>query len=656
MSCHPNAHCNSKMKTIRKPLIIALAGNANVGKSVLFNQLTGSSQIIGNWPGKTVEKAEGTLTFEGQKITVIDLPGIYSFSTFGMEELVSREYIAVEKPDVVINVVDAAVLERNLFFTMQLIEMEVPLVLCLNQLDEARKKGITINIKKLENLLGIPVVPTVATRGEGIYELIKTALRDANHGQNHKSKLRYGTEVEQRINKLDKTLQGANLNLNYPTRWVAIKLLENDPEIKKLVASSEYVVKIVEALADEIQVIHNEPSFAVIASERYGLASRIANEVQRQTEVRTTFSDRLDWLTTHRVFGYVTSVAVILGLLVWTFGVGSLISDLFSKGLSFFAPVDPALSGSIEGILWNGLWGGVVAGLTLIVPFVVPFYLMLAVIEDSGILTRVAFMMDSAMHKIGLHGKALIPLILGFGCNVPAIRACRIMETKRERLLATFAITFAPCTARTIVILGLVAVYLGPWWALSLYVADIALIFILGRIALKVVPGQSTGLIMEMSSFKVPSLSVVAKQTWARTKSLIYIVFPLYIAGSAIIQVLYAVGVLQQVSNFLSPITVFWLGLPTIAGVLLILGFVRKEMVVLAAVAIFSSTNLALFFSPVQLVILALVNMIYIPCLSTVAVLAKDYGWKTAIAISAANFAVAILVGGIAYRLLSLIL
>ena len=657
MSCHSNSSSNfKKQKNNQKTLTIALAGNANVGKSVLFNQLTGSSQIIGNWPGKTVEKAEGTLTFEGQKITVIDLPGIYSFSTFGMEELVSREYIAIENPDVVINVVDAAVLERNLFFTMQLIEMDIPLVLCLNQVDEAKKKGITINRKKLEQLLGVPVVSTVAIRGEGIYELTKTALTVARDRQNHKSQLRYGAEIEQRISKLDQTVQNANLNLNYPSRWVAIKLLENDPEIKKLVASSESVNKASEALAAEISAIHHEHSFAVIASERYGLASKIANEVQRQAEVRTTVSDRIEWITTHRVFGYVTSAAVIAGLLVWTFSIGNLLSGLFSKGLSFFSPVDPALSGSIQGILWNGLWGGVVASLTLIIPFVVPFYLMLAMIEDSGILTRVAFMMDSAMHKIGLHGKALIPMILGYGCNVPAIRACRIMETKRERLLATFAITFAPCTARTIVILGLVAVFLGPWWALSLYVVDIALIFVLGRIALKIVPGQSTGLIMEMSSFKVPSLSVVAKQTWARTKSLIYIVFPLYIAGSVVVQVLYAVGVLQQVSNALSPITVFWLGLPAIAGILLILGFVRKEMVLLAAVAIFSSTNLALFFSPVQLVTLALVNMIYIPCLSTVAVLAKDYGWKTAAVISVANFAVAILVGGIAFRLLSLVL
>ena len=651
MACHSDQIV--KDKNSGRNLSIALAGNANVGKSVLFNQLTGSSQIIGNWPGKTVEKAEGTLTFEGQKIVVVDLPGIYSFSTFGMEELVSREYIATENPDAVINVVDAGVLERNLFFTMQLIELEAPIVVCLNQIDEAKKKGITINHKKLEHLLGVPVVPAVAIRGEGIYELTKTAVDVAKKCPNRKSHLRYGDEIEQRIGKLDQTIQNAKLNLKYPSRWVAIKLLEGDPEIKKLVASSDIVNQAAKALADEISAIHNEPAFAVIASERYSLANKIANESQHQAEIRTSISDRIEWLTTHRVFGYVISAAVIVGLLIWTFSIGSLLSGLFAKGLSFFAPVDPALSGTWQGILWSGIWGGVVAGLTLIIPFVVPFYLMLAMIEDSGILTRVAFMLDSAMHKIGLHGKALIPLILGFGCNVPAIQACRIMETKRERLLATFAITFAPCSARTIVILGLVAVFLGPWWALSLYGLDIALIFVLGKIALKVVPGQSTGLIMEMSSFKVPSMKVVARQTWARTKSLIYIVFPLYIAGSVIVQALFAVGALQQVGVLMAPVTVLWLGLPAIAGVLLILGFVRKEMVVLAAVAIFSTTNLALYFSNVQLYVLGLVNMIYIPCLSTVAIIAKDYGWKTAIIISLANFAVALLVGGIALRLLT---
>ena len=657
MSCHTATALNMKETQKEESLTFALAGNANVGKSVLFNQLTGSSQIIGNWPGKTVEKAQGTLNFEGQKITVVDLPGIYSFSTFSMEEIVSRDYIALENPDAVINVVDASILERNLFFTIQLIEMEAPLVICLNQVDVAKKKGIIINRKKLEQALGVPIVPTVGIRGEGIYELTKTAVKVAQNRNNKKTSLRYGAEIEERIGKLDKAIQSEKLTLKYPTRWVAIKLLENDPEIKKLVASkSNNIIQESEILAAEISSIHNEQCFAVIASERYVLASKIANEAQQQSEVQTTLSEKLDWITTHRALGYITSASVIAGLLLWTFIVGGLLSTLFSSALSLVGPVNPRFTGSVVGILWNGVFGGLVAGITLVIPYVVPFYVMLVMIEDSGILTRVAFMMDSAMHKIGLHGKALIPLILGYGCNVPAIRACRIMETKRERLLASFAITFAPCVARTIVILGLVAAFMGPGWALALYALDIAIIFALGRVALKVVPGQSTGLIMEMHSFKVPSLSVVGKQTWGRTKSLIYMVFPIYIIGSALVQVMYAVGILEPLSNAISPLTVGWLGLPAIAGILLILGVVRKEFILLGAVAIFGSTNLALFLTPVQLITLALIGMLYLPCLSTIAVLAKDFGWKTAATISIANFASAIIVGGVIFRLLSLVM
>ena len=654
----PSPQAGKTDQNSSKNLTFALAGNANVGKSVVFNHLTGSSQIIGNWPGKTVERAQGILNFEGRKIVVVDLPGIYSFSTFSMEEIVSREYIALEHPSVVINVLDASVLERNLFFTIQLIEMEVPLVVCLNQVDAAKKKGISIDQKRLEKALSVPVVSTVAIRGEGIYELTKTAVRVAeNMSQSEKPRLKYGVEVEERIEKLAEAIKSENLASGYPPRWVAIKLLENDPETMKSVGSkSERIVRESEVLAGEISHIHKEPCFAVIASERYALANKISADAQKQGTVKITLSEKLDWVSTHKVFGYVTSTGVIAGLLLWTFTVGGFFSSLLSNALSLLQPVNPTFNGSLVGILWNGVFGGLVAGITLVVPYVIPFYAMLAMIEDSGILTRVAFMMDTAMHKIGLHGKALIPLILGYGCNVPAIRACRIMETKRERLLAAFAITFAPCAARTILILGLVAAFVGSAWALALYAIDIAIIFVLGRIALKVVPGQSTGLIMEMHSFKIPSLSVVKKQTWVRTKSLIYIVFPTYIAGSALVQILYAVGVLRPLSDALSPLTVAWLGLPAIAGILLILGVVRKEFILLASVAVFGSTNLALFLTPVQLITLALIGMLYLPCLSTIAVLAKEFGWKTAATISIANFATAMIAGGVVSRLLSFVL
>ncbi len=653
-------HCslpseNKENKKNSKHMTIALAGNANVGKSVIFNHLTGSSQIIGNWPGKTVEIARGKLHFEDYDIEIVDLPGIYSFSTYSLEEIVSREYILSKKPDVVINVVDASVLERNLYFTLQLKEMEVPLIVCVNQVDVAKRKGIVIDTEKLQTALGVPVLKTIAVRGEGLHELMEMAVKVArNKGYIKKTTIKYGAEVEERIKKLTSFIESKRIRSGYSPRWIAIKLLENDLEVKKMIASkSKDVIALAEAIAKEIENIHHEPCFSVISSERYSVANRIANMVQKQAEMKASISERLDQIVMHRVFGYVISLLVIGGLLLWTFLIGNFLSDILSQIFGFFQPVDPEIRGQLLAVLWNGAFGGIVAGITLVIPFVIPFYMMLSVIEDSGILPRIAFMMDALMHKIGLHGKALIPLILGYGCNVPAIYTTRILETKRERLLAALAVTFAPCSARTIVILGLVAVFVSIKWALTLYIIDIIIIFVIGRIAFKALPGETPGLIMEMHSFRVPSISVVVKQTWVRTKSIIYIVFPIYVIGSAAVQGLYVSGILKPISNLMSPLTVGWLGLPKIAGILLIFGAVRKEYILLLLVAIYG-TNLSSVLTPVQFMVLALIGMLYIPCISTIAILAKEFGWKSAVMISLTNFVVAILFGGILYRIFSL--
>lgn len=644
-----------KSKGDRKHLTFALAGNANVGKSVLFNQLTGSHQTIGNWPGKTVERAEGTLQFNDYDITIVDLPGIYSLSTYSLEELVSRDYIAHEKPDVIINVVGAPVLERNLFFTLQLMEMDVPMLVCLNQMDIASSKGISIDTKKLEKLLGIPVIPTVAARGEGVRELVDMAIQVAECKQNGRNTIKFRADVEERLENLTGEIESEQLGLDYSSRWTAIKLLEGDSQIEKLVGSkSAKVIHAADALARALEDVQKQPRFVIVAAERYAIASGITHDVQRQAMIRATFADRLDKLTTQKVFGYIMSITVIAGLLLWTFTVGNFLSAVLSKTFGFFQPVDPQVNGLIWSIVWNGVFGGFVAGITLVIPFVVPFYLMLAIMEDSGILTRVAFMMDSAMHQMGLHGKAIIPLILGYGCNVPAIAATRIMGTKRERLLAAFAITFAPCTAKTIVIMGLVAAFVGTGWALALYAIDLLIMVIAVKIAVKVIPGETTGLIMEIHSFKVPSFSVVAQQMWSRTQSLLLMVFPIYMIGTAAVQGLYALGILQPLSDAMSFLTVNWLGLPLIAGILLIFGTVRKELILLTLVAIYG-TNLAQVLTPAQFIVLALVGMLYLPCLSTISILGKEFGWKASALISIANLGIALFVGGIAARVLALI-
>jgi len=701
-SCHATTKKENKNNN-GKHLTIALAGNANVGKSVIFNQLTGSHQTIGNWPGKTVESAKGVLHFDGYEATIVDLPGIYSLSTFSLEELVTRDYIAREKPDVIIDVIGAPVLERNLFFTLQLMEMDVPLVVCLNQMDIAKGKGLIIDVGRLEGWLGVPVIPTIASRGKGVRELIEKAIEvarqkqestdskdkssnngeagikekrghhhhwhgarfvdgveahtEGNRGHHHRHRhgTRFGDRVEERVEELTRLIDSQQLNLDYPSRWVAIKLLEGDADVKQLVSSkSDNLIRASETLAKKMEEAYQEPGFAVLASERYLLANQIARDVQRQETAKPTLMDKLDRLATQRVFGYIVTFAVIGGLLLWTLTVGDFLSGLLSHAFSFFHPVDPQVSGATWSIVWNGMFGGLVAGITLVIPFVVPFYLMLAIMEDSGILSRVAFMMDSAMHQMGLHGKAIIPLILGYGCNVPAIYTTRIMGTRRERLLASFAITFAPCSARTIVILGLVAAFVGMGWALALYAVDLLIMFVAVKVALRVIPGEVPGLIMEMHSFRVPSSSVVAKQTWSRTKSLIYLVFPMYMVGTTIVQGLYAFGALEPINNSLSFLTVGWLGLPAIAGILLIFGAVRKELILLTLVAIYG-TNLALVLTPAQLIVLALVGMLYLPCIATIGILVKEFSWKAAVAISAANLASAILIGGIAARVLALV-
>ncbi|MGA2122347.1 MAG: ferrous iron transport protein B [Methanoregula sp.] len=636
---------------------IALAGNANVGKSVIFNQLTGVDQIIGNWPGKTVERAEGLLLHKGKRIRVIDLPGIYSFSTYSMEELVSRDFIALEHPDAVINVIDASALERNLFFTIQLLELAPPLMIAVNQIDLAEKKGITIDNAKLSTLLGVPVVPTVAIRGKGI-----PALTDAITGlmQDHPVPpvLRYGKEVEERIGKIISLLD--TVTTPYPVRWTAIKLLERDPAIVQLInGQAPGIAETAGSLAGEIESIHGEPVCVVMSAERYQIADRIAAEVitmrsPGEGPQKKSLNDKLDAVALHPVLGYLAIIAVIGGLLLWTFLIGAQVSAFLTSFLSQFEQYEPVVSGPLMDILWNGAFTGFIAGVTLVIPYVLPFYILLAVIEDSGYLTRISVMLDRGMHKLGLHGKAIIPLILGYGCNVPAIYSCRIMETPKQKTLAAFLVTLVPCTARTVVILGLVAAFVNIWWALALYAFDILLIIVAGRVAFKVMPGESVGLIMEMADYHIPSLSVVLKQTWARTKSLIWIVFPAYIIGSAVLQGFYAAGLLNPVNDLLAPVTVLWLGLPAIIGITLIFGIIRKELTILTLAVIFHTTNFATVLSPVQLIVLALVSMLYIPCISVILVLASEFGWKKALAISATEIVMAIAIGGIAFRVLGL--
>ena len=637
-------------------LTIGLAGNANVGKSVVFNQLTGLHQHVGNWPGKTVEKAEGTLVYGGYTIDVVDLPGIYSLSTYGLEEKVSREYVVVEHPDAIVNVVDASSLERNLFFTTQLMELEPHLIIALNQMDIAEKKGIKIDVRKLSELLGVPVVPMTATKNVGLMELMADVVELHEKGAPPVKPLQFGLEIERVISDLIEDV--SRVETPYPQRWVSVKLIEGDEEMENIsfTKAPELRERVAEA-RKKIEEIHGHDAASALTSERYVNASRIASEVTTTVEPRRSPWASLQEATSHPLFGYLIMITVVLGMFYSVFTFGDYVSRLLGQGFVVLENVYYAAAGSgpLQSFIWNGIAGGLIAGTTIALPYIVPFYLALSLLEDSGYLARVAFLMDSFMHKIGLHGKGFIPIMLGFGCNVPAILGSNIMETERERLICAFVSSLVPCAARSIVIMGIVATYLGFGPAAALYLIDFVLIFILGRIAFKTLPGEPVGLIMEMPAYKIPSAKITAQRTWFRLKDFVYEAFPIMVAGSFIVYLANVLGLLNVAGWVMSPVTVLWLGLPAATGVVLIFGVLRKELTLILLASIMGTTNFALILTPAQMFVFSFVVMLYVPCIATIAVLAKEFGARRAALISVIEIVVAVSLGGIIFRILSLL-
>jgi len=636
---------------MQKPdLTIALAGNANVGKSVIFNHLTGLGQIIGNWPGKTVEKAEGLLVHHGKKIKIIDLPGIYSLSTYSQEELVSREYIALGHPDVVVNVVDATALERNLFFTLQLIEMQVPLVLAINLIDIAKKRGIKINFTRLSKIFGIPVVQTVATKGIGVHEIVDHSLELTTRKKETQVKVLYGPEIEKCIELLEFELK--QINLKFPLRWTAIKLLEEDLEIIGLIKKiAPHIIEKAQNFSKEIEQVHKEPCATVIASERYATAARIVSKVQTHEQPqKPSRGERLDMLTMHGFWGYIVLFTLMLAILGFISFFGGWLSESLQN---LFEQFNPNITGFLPEIAWNGAVVGFYASLGVAIGFILPFYLILGVLEDSGYLPKVAYLMDRPCHTMGLHGKACMPLLVAFGCNVPACAGCRILETNRDRLIAIILSTLVPCSARTVVILGLVGALVGLQWAVALYIFDFLLIFLIGRLLNKILPGTSVGIIMEMPPYRTPSVSVVMKQAWIRFKPFLLTAIPLIVLGSVLVEIMRLTSVLSIISNLLSPVTVTWLGLPAFTGFLFIFGILRKEATLVLLTTIAGTADISSVMSPIQIVVFALVIMLYIPCIATITAIIKEIGWKRAIEITVFEIGLAILIGGIVFRVLN---
>ncbi|MBN1144847.1 MAG: ferrous iron transport protein B [Bacteroidales bacterium] len=633
-------------------ITIVLAGQGNAGKSSLFNNLTGLHQHIGNWAGKTIEKREGTLFYKGYTIDVLDLPGIYSLTTYSVEEVISREFITHHHPDCVINVVDSTNLERSLIFTLQLLELECPLVLALNMSDLAKKRGIQIDYEKLQSLFNIPVVPTVASRGYGLTNLIDEILINKDKRVSQKVH-KYGKEIENCIEQLTALIRGNEFS--YPARWVAIKLLEKDKDITRLAGEKQpEIMEKVKELCDHLEDIHGHDSSLVIADERSHLAYQITREIETILAGRkTSLNERLDAITMDKVIGYFVMVLIIGTMFYTVFSFGNWFSGLFD---TWSVKLHEWWNTAVGVSTWSSLgWAAiesVVALVQIAFPYILPFYIILYILEDWGYIARISFLMDHLMHKMGIHGKACISFIIGLGCNVPGCLSCRIMESKRERFLTAVLVTLVPCSAVSVIVFGLVGKYVGLLWALGLYVFAMILIFIVGKIASKLMLGEPVELIMPMPDYKAPQMKTVFSQTWDSLKEFVYIAAPIVILSGVFIHAIDLAGWMPAISNVLSPITVNWLGLPAVTGILLIFGVLRKELILVMLAAYLGTTNFSDALSAQQMITLAVVSMFYVPCVATISVLWNEYGWKKAMMVSILEIFFAILLAGIVKRLL----
>ncbi|WP_277256157.1 ferrous iron transport protein B [Negativibacillus massiliensis] len=511
---------------------IALAGNPNCGKTTMFNDLTGSSQYVGNWPGVTVEKKEGKLKANKQAI-IQDLPGIYSLSPYTLEEVVSRNYLVTQHPDAMINIVDASNLERNLYLTTQLLEIGVPMVIALNMMDLVRKNGDKIDVAKLSQALGCQIIETSALKGEGSAEVAKAALTLAQRKSLAPKPLSFDPKLEETLAMIQKQIAGSCDPNNL--RWFAIKLFERDEKAMEQLNLSAAVLDQIEALRQEAEREFDDDAESIITHERYQAISRILKTCyqKQQTKQRLTTSDKIDKIVTNRILAlpiFALVMFVVYYLSIST--VGTMMTDWVNDVL-FTEIIPPAVEGWLtaantapwlQSLVLDGIIAGVGAVLGFL-PQMMVLFLLLALLEDCGYMARIAFIMDRVFRRFGLSGKSFIPMLVGLGCGVPAVQASRTIENDRDRKMTIMTTTFIPCSAK-LPIIGLIsgALFHGSGWvATSAYFVGIAAIIVSGIILkkTKLFAGDPAPFVMELPAYHIPSVKGVLIHMWDRSKAFV---------------------------------------------------------------------------------------------------------------------------------------
>lgn len=581
-------------------LIVGLAGNPNVGKTTVFNQLTGMRQHVGNWPGKTVERAEGHFKHGSYDYEVIDLPGNYALSAHSMEEIVSRDFIVDNESDVIVNVVDAANLERNLYLTVQMMELGANLVVALNMNDFAKKKEHIINIDLMSELLGVPVVEINAKTKDGFEELLATVERQSKNPIDSSEKLSYGNDIKGHLMDLQSVIEQDNNLLDVPSVWTAVKLLEKDTIVIEKVhgsSKSSQIFAEVDKVSKHLYDVYNEGPEEVIANARYAfIDGLIAEAVQKPAVEKETMTDKIDKIVTNRLLAPFIFIIIMWVMFQLTFTIGAPFQDMIDEA---FGALGEFVAGFIaneylSSFICDGIIGGV-GGVLTFLPIIILMFLFLSILEDCGYLARAAFTLDKLMHKIvGLHGKAFIPMILGFGCGVPAIMATRTMENEGDRMLAMMLVPFMSCTAR----LPIYAIFIGAFFAenqgtmlLAIYLLGIVVALIVAAILKRTIfKGLSTPFVMELPTYKIPSIKGILLHTWEKVKGFLRKAGTIILACSIVLWALsiFPLGVeygsadsiLGMIGSVIAPIFAP-LGFGTWqAAVAIIAGLAAKEVVV----------------------------------------------------------------------------
>ena len=504
-------------------ITIALAGNPNAGKTTIYNALTGARQHIGNYPGVTVEKKESVITYNGKTLKVIDLPGTYSLTAYSVEEVVARNVIINEKPDVVVDIIDSSNLERNLYLAVQLMELRIPLVFVFNMKDMAQEMGIKIDVDKLSKLLGVPIIETVGSKGDGVKNILDEAVKVATEKNINYPVITYDAIIEKYLVSIESLIKQHTTGIeNYNTRWLAVKLLEGDKDVKSIVPSPIVDEEVKRAEHDVEQILGDVPETA-IASARYGFISGACQEcVTTTVEARHNMSDAIDSVLVNRVLG----IPIFLGLMYLVFQLTFTLGDPFMGWIEqFFSflgdKASVALSHDLlRSLVVDGIIGGV-GGVIVFLPNIIFLFIAIAVLEASGYMARVAFIMDKIMHKIGLHGKSFIPFLIGFGCSVPAIMATRTLDNQRDRIITMLVTPFMSCGARLPIYLLIIPAFFDKNQALVLwviYLIGIIMAIIIAKIlGMTVLKGESAPFVMELPPYRIPTIKGVLTQMWERS-------------------------------------------------------------------------------------------------------------------------------------------